>query len=170
MNWPLLAGALVSAGGLVVFYYLMALAKASPQKRLGETFKMPDVRLRYNADTLYDTFAKAGEDGRPQMRLYWMYDFGLMLCLTFVMLAVSVNIAGRGTWLFTLMAALAIARTAVDVAEDLLFLSLLKAYPERRTGMARLAGMVTTLKHALLIAWVTPLFIRLVLAAFNITI
>jgi len=170
MNILLLTGVLVSGIGLVVFYYLMILAKTSPQKRLGETFKMPDVRLHYAPDVLYQAFDQAGEAGRPEMRRYWMYDFGLMACLTAVMIAVSANVAGRGTWLYALMVSLSVLRTAVDVAEDLLFLSLLKRYPARRNGAARLAGMVTTLKHALLITWLLPLFAKLVLAAFNIKI
>lgn len=168
MNWPLLAGALVSGPGLVVFYYLMALSKGSPQKRLGESFKMPDVRLRYTPDTLYDTFAMAGEAGRPEMLRYWLYDFGLIVCLMAVMIAVSANVVGKGTWLFTLMVWLTAVRTAADIAEDLLFLSLLRRYPARRDGMARLASLTTTLKHTLLIAWLLPLFFKLVLAAFNI--
>ena len=168
MNWLQLTGALVSAVGLVVFYYLMILGKESPQKRLGETFKMPDVRLRYTPDALYETFEKAGAGGRPEMRRYWVYDFGLMACLTAVMVAVSANVASRGTWIYPLMLILAVARTAVDVAEDLLFLSLLRRYPARLNGTARLASAVTTGKHALLIAWLIPLFLTLVLAAFNI--
>jgi hypothetical protein len=168
MNALLLAGAIVSGAGLAAFYYLMVPAKQSPQKRLGESFKMPDVRLHYAPETLYQTFDAAGEAGRPEMRRYWLYDFGLMTCLTAVMIAVSANVAGKGTWLFTLMVWLAALRTAVDIAEDLLFLSLLKRYPARRNGMARLAGAVTTLKHALLIAWLLPLFFKLVLTAFNI--
>ena len=165
-----LAGTLVSAAALVVFYYLMALSKHSPQKLLGQDFKMPDVRLRYTPDTLYQTFGEAGEDGRPEMRRYWLYDFGMMLGLTGVMIAVSANIAGRGTWIYLLMVALSVTRTVVDIAEDLLFLFLLHRYPKRLDGTARLASVVTTLKHALLIAWIVMLFLLLIQSAFGLDI
>lgn len=168
MSWLLLSGILVSAIGLVVFYYLMVLSKSSPQKRLGADFKMPDVRLRYTPDMLYKTFEDAGGDGRPEMRCYWLLDFGLMACLTGVMIAATANVAESGMWIYALMLTLAVARTAVDIAEDILFLSLLRRYPARRDSTARVAGFVTTLKHALLAAWLLPLFFLLVTAAFHI--
>lgn len=168
MNLLLLSYAFVSVAGLVVFYYLMILRKGCPQRLLGDGFKMPDVRFRYTPDLLYQTFESAGEDKRPLMRLYWLYDFGLMACLTGVMIAVASNLVGQGVWTFHVMVALALVRTAVDAAEDLLFLHLLKRYPTRKDGLAKLASAVTTTKHALLITWLAFLFILLFLAAFNI--
>jgi hypothetical protein len=165
-----LAGTLVTIIGLMVFYYLMALSKHSPQKLLGPAFRMPDVRMRYTPDALYRTFGEAGESGRPEMRRYWLYDCGLMACLTGVMIAVSANVAGKGSWVYLLMIALSVARTAVDIAEDFLFLYLLRRYPERLDGTARLAGAVTTLKHALLAAWLGMLFLLLLQSAFGLDI
>lgn len=169
MHWVLIAGIIVSALGLGGFYYLMIPAKKSPQMLLGKEFTMPDVRLRYSADTLYQTFDKAGEAGRPQMRRYWHLDFGLMAFLTGAMMAVTANIATAGTWIYITMLTLSAARTAVDVCEDLLFLHLLRRYPTRQNGLAKFAGTVTTLKHILLIAWVALLFFLLVLSAFSIS-
>ena len=168
MNGLQLAGALVSALALVLFYYLMALSKHSPQKRLGAEFKMPDVRIHYAPAVLSQTFEAAGEDGRREMRRYWLYDFGLMAGLTGVMVAASANIADAGTWLYRLMILLSLVRTAVDIAEDTLFLALLRRYPRQTTGMSALASVVTICKHALLIAWVGLLFFKLVLSAFHI--
>ena len=168
MNWITVAGAIVAALGLTWFYYRMVLAKDSPQRVLGKDFTMPDVRLHYTLGTLYQTLTDAGEEGRPQMRRYWQYDFGLMLCLTGVMFAVTANIAARGSWIYILMLTLSVVRTLVDVAEDLLFLSLLKRFPEQKPGMARLAGVTTTGKHMLLFAWVALLFFLLILSAFSI--
>lgn len=167
MNWITIAG-IVAAAGLAACYYLMALAKGSPQKKLGKEFTMPDVRLRYAPEVLSQTMEAAGEQGRPEMRRYWLYDFGLMLCLTGVMLAVSANIAAAGSWIYYAMLALSVVRTAVDAAEDLLFLRLLKSFPVRREGTARLAAAVTTAKHVLLFIWVALLFGLLLLSAFHI--
>ena len=168
MNWLILTGVIASALGLALFYYLMILAKTSPQKQLGDSFKMPDVRFRYTPDVLYGTFEAAGDTGRPLMLRYWLYDFGLMLCLTVVMMAVTVNAAPAGSWTYDLMMVLAVARTILDFCEDLLLIRLLRRYPARANGMARLAGIATTLKHALLTAWLALLFFLLVLSAFNI--
>jgi hypothetical protein len=168
MNYLQLTGALVSAAGLVVFYYLMILSKASPQKRLGEPFKMLNVRLHYSPDIVYQTFEEAGEDGRPEIRRYLLYDFGLMACLTGAMIAVTANVADRGSWIFPLMIVLSVVRTVMNAIEDLLQLSLLRRYPQHGNAAARIAGVVVTLKHALLIAWVGLLFFLLILAAFHI--
>ena len=158
----------ISVAGLGTFYYLMAVEKGSPQKMLGKDFKMPDTHLRYTPELLYNTYEDAEEDGRKQMRLYWLYDFGLIACLLGVMLAVSANIVDERTWVYPLMIWLTIGRTLVDVLEDLLFLYLLRCFPEYRYSLARFTSGVTTLKHLLLIAWVLLLFMMLFLKAFGI--
>jgi len=160
--------AVICAAGLGAFYYLMALRKGSPQRKLGKDFKMPDVRLHYSPEMLYNTYEDAGEDGRGQMRLYWLYDFGLIACLLGVMLAVSANIADGRAWVYPLMLWLTIARTAADVLEDILLLSLLRRFPQRRMSPARLVSGVTAAKHLLLIAWLLSLFMVLFLKAFGI--
>ena len=100
----------ISIAGLGTFYYLMVIQKGSPQRLLGKEFKMPDVRLHYTPELLYNTYEDAGEDGRRQMRLYWLYDFGLIACLLGVMIAVSANIVDERTWVYPLMVWLTIAR------------------------------------------------------------
>jgi hypothetical protein len=170
MNWLELTAAIASVIGLAGFYYLMALSKNSPQKLLGKHFRMPDVRLRYTPDTLYQTFEKATENGRPLMRRYWLYDFGLIACLLVIMLLETANVTVTNSWAYIPMFALTIARTAADIAEDCLFLHLLRRFPQRRNAAAKLAGAMTTLKHALLIAWLGLLFFLLILAAFKLTI
>jgi hypothetical protein len=166
MNWLELTGAIAAAAGLAVFYAMMALLKNSPQKKLGKAFRMPDVRRYYSAGALYKTFEEAGESGRPQMRRYWMYDFGLMACLTVLMLLVTMNIAAKGTWIYALMISLSMVRTLVDAGEDLLLLSLLHSYPKRRDDTAWITGIVTACKHALLIVWLALLFFLLLIKAF----
>lgn len=166
MNWFQWTAAAVSVAGLAAFYALMALLKNSPQRKLGKTFRMPDVRLYYGADTLYQTFEEAGEDGRPQMRRYWLFDFGLMACLTVVMILATMNMAARGTWLYALMISLCLVRTLVDAGEDALLLYLLKKFPKRMDDVAWITGIVTAVKHALLLAWVALLFFLLLLKAF----
>lgn len=158
----------ISVAGLGTFYYLMAIQKASPQRLLGKDFKMPDVRLHYTPDLLYNTYEEAGEDGRRQMRLYWLYDFGLIACLLGVMLAVSANIVDERTWVYPLMIWLTIGRMLIDVLEDLLFLYLLRCFPEYRYSLAKFTSVVTTIKHMLLIGWLLLLFMMLFLKAFGI--
>ncbi|MFH1513316.1 MAG: hypothetical protein ABIG45_08205, partial [Bacillota bacterium] len=110
----------------------------------------------------------AGELGRKALRRFWLIDFGFMAGLTGVMIAVTANVAGRGSWLYFAMAALAILRTVFDAMENLLFLSLLRRYPARMDGRASLSSAMTAVKHALLFLWLLPLFINLFLAAFHI--
>ncbi|MBE0601475.1 MAG: hypothetical protein IH607_06770 [Firmicutes bacterium] len=159
---------ILSLGGLLGFYYMMVVRADSPQRRLGKDFKMPDVRLHYTPTLLYNTYEAAGETGRPLMRLYWLYDFGLILCLLGVMLAVSSNVVSDRTWVFPLMIWLTAARTLVDLAENAMLLYMLRRFPELRLGAARAAGAATTVKHLLLFAWLFLLFMMLFLKAFGI--
>ena len=153
---------------LGTFYYLMAIRKGSPQRKLGKEFKMPDVRLHYSPELLYNTYEDAGEDGRKQMRLYWLYDFGLIACLLGVMIAVSPTSWSERTWVYPLMLWLTIGRTAVDVLEDILFLYLLRCFPEYRYGRLDLHPGIRPIKHLLLFAWLLLLFMMLFLKAFGI--
>ena len=158
----------VSLAGLAGFYYMMVLSPGSPQQKLGKEFRMPDVRLHYTPTLLYNTYEEAGEAGRPLMRLYWLYDFGLIVCLLGVMLAVSANVVSERTWVFPLMIWLTTARTLVDLTENALFLYMLRRFPEYRVSIARFAGAATTIKHLLLFAWLFLLFMMLFLKAFGI--
>ncbi|HPJ01337.1 MAG TPA: hypothetical protein PKU80_00660 [Candidatus Limiplasma sp.] len=158
----------LSLAGLSGFYYMMVLRHDSPQRTLGKDFKMPDVRLHYTPALLYNTYEEAGETGRPLMRLYWLYDFGLIICLLGVMIAVSANIVSSQTWVYPLMVWLTVARTLVDILENSLFLYFLRHFPDYHTGVARFAGVVTTGKHLLLFAWLFLLFMMLFLKAFGI--
>jgi hypothetical protein len=170
MLWYEAAALLVCAVGLGGFYYNMELSPKSPRRTLGggKEFHMPDTRFHYTATELYDLFEQAGEEGRQKMRRYWHVDFGLIACFLVVMLAIGLNVAGRGTTLFTLMAVLAAVRCAFDLAENLLLLSLLRAYPRRDDGRATFAGAMTTAKFVCLYAWVVILFCKLFITAFHI--
>ena len=158
----------ISLLGFAGFYYLMAIHKTSPQKQLGKNFRMPDERLHYTPHMLYNIYEEAGEDGRTLMRRYWLYDFGLIACLLGVMVAISSNIVNAQTWVFPLMIWLAVVRTLVDVLEDLLFLYLLKCFPEYHYSTARFTAGLTTTKHVLLIVWLILMFMMLFLMAFGI--
>lgn len=171
MSWFQLSVMLVCAVGSGLFYYLMELSPRSPKKlpvRGGGEFHMPDVHFHNTPEALYAIFEQAGEEGRPRMRRYWAFDFGFILCFLGVMLAVDWNVIGKAYALYPWMNAVAIARAAVDVVEDLLFLSLLRGWPSRKIGLAKAAGVATSAKFLLLYAWVGMLFFKLFLSAFHI--
>lgn len=129
---------------------------------------MPDVRFRYSPAELYTAFEQAGEEGRPRMRRYWLFDFGFIACFLVVMLAIGVNVAGKGTALGWAMAALAVARAAFDMLENGLLLWLLRGFPKRRDRLAGLAGGLTAVKYLCLYGWVGVMFYQLFTAAFHI--
>lgn len=170
MNWLEAAALLVCAVGMGAFYYLMDFAPKSPRRMFGKNkdYRMPDLRFHNTANELYAAFEQAGEEGRPKMRRYWLLDFGFIVCFFGVMIFIGWNVAGRGTQLFMLMAVAAAARAVLDVAENVLFLSLLRVFPARRNGLAAFAGAVTSAKFVCLYLWVGMLFYKLFLAAFRI--
>lgn len=169
MTWLQSVATLVCAAGLAVFYYLMELHPQSPKKipTEGKEFRMPDSRFHYTPDALYGLLNQAG-DHLPRLRRYWLLDFGLIVCFWGVMIAIGLNVAGRGTALFLPMGILATARALLDIAENLLLLRLCRRYPQRGDRLAALAGLATAAKFICLYAWVALLFVKLFAAAFGI--
>ena len=171
MNWTFVVAILISALGVGVSYWQMELSPKSPRKlpsKREKEFRMPDMHFHYTADELYAILGEAGEAGRPLMRRYWLLDFGFILFFLGAMVSVSLNVAGYGTTLFWLMAGTSVARAVLDVAENSLLLVLQSACPDRKSGLAGLAGFVTSAKFVCLYAWVIILFYKLVGAAFHV--
>lgn len=171
MSWFQLVVTLGCTIGAGFFYYLMDLAPQSPKKlpvKGGGEFRMPDMYFLGTPGTLYAVFDQAGEEGRPRMRRYWYFDFGFILCFLGVMLAVDLNAVGTSYALYPWMNIAAIARAALDMAENCLFLILLRGWPTRKNRIARAACTVTTLKFMMLFAWIGMLFFRLFVTAFHI--
>ena len=171
MNWFLIITTLLVAIGMGGFYYLMDFSPRGLRHVLvdGKPFQMPDMRLRYSADDLYRLFEQAG-DNRPRMRRYWLLDFGFIACFLGVMLAIGRNIAHTNATLELLMSIAAVVRALLDTAENLLLLSLYRAYPVRKNRRAAFAGVVTTTKFLFLFAWVAMLFVKLFGSAFGLKI
>ena len=171
MNWFQIIATLLVAVGMGVFYYLMDLSPRGLRhvQVEGKPFQMPDMRLHYRADDLYRLFEQAG-DNRPRMRRYWLLDFGFIVCFLGVMLAIGRNIAHATATLELLMGIAAASRAALDVAENLLLLTLYRAYPAHKNGLATVAGVVTTAKFLFLFTWVAMLFVKLFGSAFGLTI
>jgi hypothetical protein len=169
-DWVFTVELLACAAGWTVFFYLMSLSKGSPQKMLSKEkeFRMPDMRLRYTPDQLYAIFADAGEQGLPQMRRYWLLDFGFIVFFLGVMLAIGFNVIGESSALYLPMGIAAVLRALLDMLENILLLQLAHAYPTRRDATARLTSRVTFLKFVCLYAWVGILFVRLFITAFHI--
>lgn len=169
-TWIVAVAFLLLLGLLALIYYMMELGPKSPKKLLStprNEFRMPDIRFYNSPEAFYDVLKSAGEKGRPLMRRYWLLDFGLIASFWCVMLAISLNIAGQGNISFTMMAILTTARAVFDIAEDLLFLTLLKAYPVQKQAMASTAGIMTALKSLCLYSWVAVLFVKLFSSAFG---
>ena len=169
MTWLQSVATLVCAAGLAVFYYLMELHPQSPKKipTDGREFRMPDNRFHYTPDALYGLLDQAG-DQLSRLRRYWLLDFGLIVSFWGVMIAIGLNVAGRGTALFLPMAILATARALLDILENLLLLRLFRRYPRRSDRLAGIAGIATTATFVCLYGWVALLFVKLFAAAFGV--
>jgi len=171
MNWFDAVATLVCAASMALFYFLME-SRAKGPRRIptadGREFQMPDMRFHYTPEVLYAAMEQAGEEGRPRMRRYWLLDYGFIASFLAVMLLVGLNVMGAQSPLLPWMAALAGARAALDAVENTLMLSLLKAFPTRQDGKAKLAGVATSAKFLCLYAWVALLFYRLATTAFGV--
>lgn len=166
MTWLQTIAAPVFAIGMGIFYFLMDMTPRSPRRihtKGGTSFQMPDMRLRSTPDVLYKTFALAGDE-RPRMRRYWLLDFGFITCFWVVMIAIGQNVAQTNATFSLLMAIMATARALLDIAENILLLTLYNAYPKRNDQLAGIACIVTTVKFGFLFLWAVLLLVSFVIS------
>ena len=159
--WILLT-VLASAGAIVSLYFMTR--KLTPALvSLDKGFRMPDMRLHYDAQTLFDCFAGVGADGQRLMERYWRTDFGFIACFLAIMVIVTRNNVSIA-FLKPVMYAAAALRAVLDATENLIFLRVSAAYPLKRLDrLANVGGYVTTVKFAMLGIWLLGLFASLLL-------
>jgi len=166
MTWLQTIAAPVFAIGMGIFYFLMDMTPRSPRRiptKGGTSFQMPDMRLRSTPDALYHTFALAGKE-RPRMRRYWLLDFGFITCFWVVMIAIGQNVAQANATFAVLMAIAATARALLDVAENIMLLTLYRAYPKQNIKLAGIACIVTSTKFGFLFLWAAFLLITFIVS------
>ncbi len=123
----------------------------------------------YDSQTVAARFAEYGETGRSAYQTYLLFLDMPYALLTGVVLAAALRLISTlsprlklGNWVY----ALPVVLVALDVMENGLLFTLLRAFPYRNESLANAAGIVTSLKLALvnatflvfLLAWIAVLW------------
>ena len=115
-------------------------------------FRLLDMRFRYTAADVSDTFSKLGEAGRIAYRNFWILDFFFIPCLLIVQIAVVHRIDMNATARNGLVVLSAI-RAALDIAENSILLHLIGKYPAEDRRTATTCAWITTSKFVVLYTW-----------------
>lgn len=154
-----------AAGAALAGWYIYR-RQIPPLRALDARFQWPDLRSHYAPQEIFDGLERLGSQGRARMMRLWLADTGLSVALLAVMLAAANNSVSDLAPLRMAMDAAACLRTLADLLENALLACAVRGYPERRrTGMVRVAAVVTAGKWCLTGLWVAGLFGGLVLRA-----
>lgn len=157
------AAAAAACLGMALCLYLTRVSpKGVPGLRaLDAGFQCPDMRFHYNAEKLFQDFGRVGEPGRVLLMRFWRIDFCFIACFLVAMLAIDRNVAALVPVRYGMHGAAAL-RALLDVAENVMLMSVCRGYPQkRRTALASAAGVVTGAKWIAMGVWVVGLFINL---------
>ena len=111
-----------------------------------------DVTINYSPEIAYAKLAAYGEQGRYAYRLFLDYVDSVFPALygLFFLLGTTYAFArvfpGRPVW--QKLSVLTLGTTLFDYAENFCFLAMLRNYPQRLDGVARLANVFTLTKWA----------------------
>ncbi len=115
-------------------------------------FRLLDMRFRYDANTMYQTFDQIGRLGQKSYQHYLFLDYGFIVCFLIVMLALSF-------WVTTdprqrnILIALASARALCDILENTLLIGLINSYPQQQMFLATVCSWMTTIKFVFMFLW-----------------
>jgi len=116
-------------------------------------FTLLDMRFRYTAADVNDTFTKLGEAGRIAYRNFWILDFVFIACFLIVQIALVHRIDMNATARNALIVLSAI-RAAFDSTENGILLHLIGKYPTADRQAATLCSRITTSKFIILYVWI----------------
>ncbi|MEO1815174.1 MAG: hypothetical protein ABGU93_06250 [Acetobacterium sp.] len=127
-------------------------------KQYDPGFGLLDMRLRYDANTVYQVFGQIGAEGQKAYKHYLLLDYCFIACFLIVMLALSFRITAdpvqRNILIF-----LASARALCDILENTLLIVLINNYPQQNMLLATVCSWSTTIKFIFLFLWLGMLLL-----------
>ena len=148
-------GVVWSLGLLSLFVLLMINVRGLPGAFHSDALRQAgllDLTINYSPDIAYAKLAAYGEQGRYAYRLFLDYVDSVFPALygVFFLLGTTYAFArvfpGRPIW--QKLSLLTVGTTLFDYAENFCFLAMLRHYPQRLDGVARVANIFTLTKWA----------------------
>lgn len=116
-------------------------------------FGLLDMRLSYDANTVYQVFDQISEAGRKAYKHYLCLDYCFIACFMIVMLALSFKSTTNPVYRNVLIV-LVVVRALFDLIENTLLMVLINNYPQQNIFMATVCSWSTTMKFVFLFLWV----------------
>lgn len=153
---------ILGIGGFFICIFIMYVSPYGIKaiRQYDEGFKLLDMRLRYNATALYDTFEKIGKMGREAYNKFLILDYIFITCFLIVMIIIAIKFANN-TGVQYILVILASLRALFDILENSLLIYLMKIYPEKNNLLASICSWITTLKFISLYGFVLILILSL---------
>lgn len=127
-------------------------------QRYDPGFGLLDMRLRYDANTVYQVFDQIGEQGQKAYKNYLLLDYCFIACFLIVMLALSFRVTADPVQR-NILIVLASARALCDILENTLLMVLINNYPQQNLLLATVCSWATTSKFIFMFLWVGMLIL-----------
>ncbi len=121
-------------------------------------FSLLDMRLQYDANTVYQVFDQIGVEGQKAYKHYLVLDYCFIACFLIVMLALSFRVTADPLQR-NILIVLAIARALCDILENTLLIALISNYPQQNMLMATVCSWSTTIKFVFMFLWMGMLIL-----------
>lgn len=121
-------------------------------QRYDPGFGLLDMRLRYDANTVYQVFDQIGGEGQKAYKHYLFLDYCFIAFFLIVMLALSFRVTADPLQR-NIMIILAIARALCDILENTLLMVLINNYPQQNLLLATVCSWFTTIKFIFMFLW-----------------
>lgn len=171
-EWISIAAALVGAAGMGACLYAMYGDRKNGFPALcalDSRFSSLDMRKSYTPQEVFACLEGVGPEGQKLLVRLWKIDFAFIFFFLLVMALITRNLA-LAPWMAAAMLVAAVLRAVLDSLENLLLLSVCRAYPKlQKENAAKAAGLATRLKWAAMGLWLAGLFISLMIRAIGMS-
>ncbi|MDO9493003.1 hypothetical protein [Acetobacterium sp.] len=154
--WVIVLGTIGFFGCLILMEFTNLGVRGIQQYDPG--FSLLDMRLRYDANTIYQVFDQIGEQGQKSYKHYLLLDYCFIACFLIVMLTLSFRVTADPLQR-NILIVMAIARALCDILENTLLIVLINNYPQQNMLLATVCSWATTIKFVFMFLWMGMLIL-----------
>lgn len=135
-------------------------------QKYDRSFRLLDMRFRYNSKTVTQPFDQISNDGRIAYQKYLVLDFIFIAFFLITMIMIS-DVVFMSPYIRTFLYILCGLRAIFDIIENLLLLRMLGQYPIINDNIAAICSWFTTFKFIMLYLWILLLIIKPIIRGIN---
>ena len=163
---------LIQTLGFILFFLCLFLMYATNIgirgiRKYDSSFRSPDMKFHYNAETISQAFDRLGENGKNLYRNYIILDFAFIACFLVVMITIT-NLLFLPGSIRTVLFTICVLRSLFDIIENSLLLLTLKNHPIIDKPFISICSCFTSLKFIMLYLWILALIVYGVVTYFKL--